>query len=68
MIDQSIHRLDQLLQDVQEPGLERDQRDKFQGNDDHVALVTCIRVIDKILPQSRENGSDRGTERCFNVM
>jgi len=39
MIDESMHQLDQLLQDVQEPKSERDQRDEFQVNDDHVALA-----------------------------
>jgi len=40
MIDESMHQLDQLLQDVQERRSECDQRDEFQGNDDHVAHVT----------------------------
>jgi len=37
--DKSMHRLDQLLQDVQEPGSERDLRNEFRDNDDHVALA-----------------------------
>jgi len=40
MIHKSIHWLDQLLQDVHNPGWERDQRDEFQSNDDHVAMAT----------------------------
>jgi len=39
MIDKSMRQLDQLLQDVQEPKPERDQRDEFQVKDDHVALA-----------------------------
>jgi len=37
-----MHQLDQLLQNVQEPASQRDQRDDlvFQGNDGHVAFVT----------------------------
>jgi len=36
-VDESMRWLDQLLQDVQEPGSawERSQRDGFQGNDNH---------------------------------
>ena len=40
MIDESMHQLDQLVQDIQERRSERDQRNELQGNDDHVALVT----------------------------
>jgi len=42
MIDKSMYQLGQLLEDVtvQEHRSEHDQQDKFQGNDDHVALVT----------------------------
>ena len=37
-----MYQLDQLLEDVtvQEHRSEHDQQDEFQGNDDHVALVT----------------------------
>jgi len=43
-VDKSMHWLDQLMQDVQEPGSawkRRDQRDGFQSNDNHhdVALA-----------------------------
>jgi len=42
MIDESMHQLDQLLQDVQERRSECDQRNesRVQGNDQHVAFVT----------------------------
>jgi len=42
MIDESMHQLDQLLQDVQERRSECDQRDEFQGNDDHVAALVIL--------------------------
>jgi len=37
MIDESIHWLDRLLQDIKQPGSawERNQRNGFQGNDNH---------------------------------
>jgi len=40
LIHESIHWLDQFLRDVQDPGWERDQRDEFQSNDDHVIVYS----------------------------
>jgi hypothetical protein len=42
LIHESIHSswLDQFLRDVQDPGWERDQRDEFQSNDDHVTVYS----------------------------